>query len=54
MASASDRAEKWMEITYDHQQLILLLHNHEFVTLYAKHIHSNYDHMVSEQAQNSI
>ena len=45
MMSGSDRAEKWMEITYDHQELILLLHNHQFVTLYAEHIHSNYDHM---------
>ena len=28
LLSTSGRAEKWMEMTYDHQELILLPHNH--------------------------
>ena len=45
LLSTSSRAEKWMEMTYDHQELILLPHNHQFTRLYTEHIHSSYDYM---------
>ena len=45
LLSTSVRAEKWMEMTCDNQELILLPHNHQFTRLYAEHIHSNNDHM---------
>ena len=45
LLSTSGRAEKWMEMTYEHQELILLPHNHQFTKLHAEHIHDNYDHM---------
>ena len=32
-------------MTYEHQELILLSHNHQFTRPYAGYIHSNYDHM---------
>ena len=47
LLSTSGPAQKWMEITYDHQELILLPHDHWFTRLWAEHIHSNYDHMGS-------
>ena len=47
LLSTSGRAQKWMEITYDHQELILLPHDHWFTRLWAEHIHSNYEHMGS-------
>ena len=45
LLSTSSRAEKWMEMTHDHQELILLPHNHQFTRLYTEHIHSSYDYM---------
>ena len=34
-----------MEMTYDHQEFILLPYNHQFTKLHAEHIHDNYYHM---------
>ena len=34
-----NRAEKWMEMSYNKRELIILPFNHRFSRLYAKHIH---------------
>ena len=40
----SGRVEKWMEISYDHQDLILLPYSHRLSKLYTEHV-QNKDHL---------
>ena len=36
----SGKVEKWMEISYDHQDLILLPYSHRLSKLYAEHVYN--------------
>ena len=40
----SGRVEKWMKISYDHQDLILLPYSHPLSKLYAEYVHKK-DHL---------
>ena len=44
VAVISGRVEKWMEISYDHQDLILLPYSHRLSKLYPEYVH-NKDHL---------